>query len=101
EPSGWTFALGVVGAPHWIPYPGRRKAMAAVKFLRSSLARVIDDRRRTGGDRSDLVSMLLAATDPETGRRMTDEEIIDNLMTFITAGHETTALGLAWTFDLL
>ncbi|MFN7101189.1 MAG: cytochrome P450 [Pseudorhizobium sp.] len=101
EPSGWTFALGVVGAPHWMPYPGRRKAMAAVKFLRSSLARVIDDRRRTGGDRSDLVSMLLAATDPETGRRMTDEEIIDNLMTFITAGHETTALGLAWTFDLL
>lgn len=101
EPSGWTFALGVVGAPHWMPYPGRRKAMAAVKFLRSSLARVIDDRRRTGGDRSDLVSMLLAATDPETGRKMTDEEIIDNLMTFITAGHETTALGLAWTFDLL
>ncbi|MDE1168181.1 MAG: cytochrome P450 [Pseudomonas sp.] len=32
---------------------------------------------------------------------MTDGEIIDNLMTFITAGHETTALGLAWTFDLL
>ncbi len=32
---------------------------------------------------------------------MTDVEIIDNLMTFITAGHETTALGLAWTFDLL
>ena len=45
--------------------------------------------------------MLLAATDPETGRTMTDEEIVDNLMTFITAGHETTALGLAWTFHLL
>ena len=32
---------------------------------------------------------------------MTDDEITDNLLTFIAAGHETTALGLAWTFDLL
>ena len=46
-------------------------------------------------------AMLLAAADPEIGRTMTDEEIVDNLMTFITAGHETTALGLAWTFHLL
>jgi cytochrome P450 len=45
--------------------------------------------------------MLLSAADPETGRTMTDCEIIDNLMTFISAGHETTALALAWTFDLL
>lgn len=45
--------------------------------------------------------MLLEAKDPETGRMMSDTEIIDNLLTFITAGHETTALGLAWTFHLL
>lgn len=101
EPSGWTFALGVLGAPHWMPYPGRAKAMAAVKFLRSSLSRVIDQRRCGGEERHDLVSMLLSAKDPETGRTMSDDEMVDNLMTFITAGHETTALGLAWTFDLL
>lgn len=101
DPSGWNFALGVVGAPDWMPYPGRRKAMAAVAFLRSSLARVIEARRRGGEHRHDLVSMLLLAQDPETGRTMTDAEIADNLLTFITAGHETTALGLAWTFDLL
>ena len=101
RPSGWTFAFGVVGAPEWLPYPGRRKAMAAVRFLRSSLATVIDERRRSPNDRNDLVSMLLSAADPETGRTMTDGEILDNLMTFISAGHETTALGLAWTFDLL
>jgi cytochrome P450 len=100
-PTGWTFAFSVVGAPEWMPYPGRRKSRAAVTFLRSSLAGVIADRRKSGEDRHDLVSMLLAAVDPETGRTMSDEEIVDNLMTFITAGHETTALGLAWTFDLL
>nr|WP_235988657.1 cytochrome P450 [Pseudorhizobium endolithicum] len=101
DPSGWTFALGVIGAPDWMPYPGRRRALAAVKFLRSSLARVIAERRRGGEERNDLISMLLAAKDPETERTMTDDEMVDNLMTFITAGHETTALGLAWTFDLL
>lgn len=101
DPSGWTFAFGMIGAPEWLPFPGRSKARAAVSFLRSSLASVIEQRRREPIDREDLVSMLLTASDPETGRRMTDEEIIDNLMTFITAGHETTALGLAWTFHLL
>ena len=75
--------------------------MKAVEFLRSSLMSVLEERRRNPSDRQDLVSMLIAAADPETGRMMTDVEIIDNLMTFITAGHETTALGLAWTLDLL
>lgn len=101
RPSGWTFALGVVRAPDWTPYPGRQRAMRAVEFLRSSLMSVLEERRRNPSDRQDLVSMLISASDPETGRMMTDVEIIDNLMTFITAGHETTALGLAWTFDLL
>ncbi|SCX18556.1 Pentalenene oxygenase [Agrobacterium sp. DSM 25558] len=101
EPTGWNFALGLLHAPEWIPYPGRRKAQAAVEFLRSSLGSVIEKRRENPDDRHDLVNMLLAASDPETGRAMTNAEIVDNLMTFITAGHETTALGLAWTFDLL
>lgn len=101
RPSGWTFVLGVIGLPEWIPYPGRGRAMEAVKFLRSSLMSVIQERRRAPTERNDLVSMLLRASDPETGRTMTDSEIVDNLLTFITAGHETTALGLAWTFDLL
>ncbi|WP_246704092.1 cytochrome P450 [Rhizobium sp. P38BS-XIX] len=101
KPTGWKFALGLVGAPNWMPHPGREKAKAAVLFLRATLAKVIAERRRSGIERSDLVSMLLGASDPETGRTMNDEEIIDNLMTFITAGHETTALGLAWTLHLL
>ncbi|WP_275791141.1 cytochrome P450 [Pararhizobium gei] len=101
KPSGWTFALSVLGVPEWMPYPGRRKARASVLFLRSSLAAVIDARRRNPVATNDLVNMLLTAADPESGRMMSDEEIIDNLLTFITAGHETTALGLAWTFHLL
>ncbi|KQV35933.1 hypothetical protein ASC96_28865 [Rhizobium sp. Root1204] len=101
KPTGWTFALGLLRAPEWIPYPGRGKAEAAVEFLRSSLLSVIETRRKHPDDRHDLVNMLLSAADPETGRTMSDAEIVDNLMTFITAGHETTALGLTWTYDLL
>ncbi|CVI57863.1 MULTISPECIES: cytochrome P450 [Agrobacterium] len=101
KPTGWTFALAMLGAPEWLPHPGRRRARAAANYLRSSLAAVISERRRKPIERNDLVSMLLEAKDPETGRMMSDTEIIDNLLTFITAGHETTALGLAWTFHLL
>lgn len=100
-PTGWSFALGLLHAPEWMPYPGRRKADEAVTFLRTSLLGVIEKRRSTPDERHDLVNMLLSASDPETERKMTDDEVVDNLMTFITAGHETTALGLSWTFDLL
>ncbi|MFK0164318.1 cytochrome P450 [Rhizobium sp. NPDC090279] len=101
KPTGWKFAIGLLGLPDWMPHPGKEKARAAVAFLRATLGTVIAERRRSGEERSDLVSMLLEAADPETGRMMSDEEVINNLMTFITAGHETTALGLAWTFHLL
>jgi cytochrome P450 len=58
--------------------------------------------RRTGTEgRNDLLSLLLAARDAETGQAMTDRDVADNLLTFVTAGHETTALALTWTLYLL
>ncbi len=48
-----------------------------------------------------LLSLLLQAEDPDTGERFTDAEVRDELMTFLGAGHETTASGLAWTWMLL
>lgn len=101
KPTGWIFALSILDAPDWLPYPGRRRASAAAAYLRSAITRMIAERRRRPDGREDLVALLLAASDPESGRTMTDEEIADNLLTFVTAGHETTALGLAWTFLLL
>jgi cytochrome P450 len=101
KPTGWVFALSILNAPERLPYPGRRRAKAAADYLRSAITDMIAERRRSGQQREDLVSLLLAASDPESGRMMIDTEITDNLLTFITAGHETTALGLAWTFHLL
>jgi cytochrome P450 len=101
EPTGWVLALSILKAPDWIPYPGRRRAAAAASYLRSAITAMIAERRHNGESREDLVALLLGAIDPESGRTMTDGEIADNLLTFVTAGHETTALGLAWTFHLL
>jgi cytochrome P450 len=63
---------------------------------------MIDERRRSGVDRGDLLSMLLLATDVEgDGTGMSDLQLRDETMTIFLAGHETTANALAWTFYLL
>ncbi len=99
---GWPLALSLLGAPKWMPYPGSRKAAAGRAYLRGCMQAAIDARRAAGAaDGADLTSLMLDASDPETGQKMSDEQIIDNLLTFIAAGHETTALALTWSFWLL
>lgn len=98
---GWMAALATLRLPAWMPYPGRRAAMAGNRFLRREMARVIAERRARPGEVPDLLDFLIAASDPETGRAMTDEELADNLLTFVVAGHETTALALTWAFWLV
>jgi cytochrome P450 len=66
------------------------------------VARAIEDRRRHATGRADdLLDHMLKATDAETGRRMTPEELLHNMQFFIVAGHETTALALSWSLLLL
>jgi cytochrome P450 len=101
EATGWLFALSLLNLPEWTPYPGRRRTESSSRFLRDTIGRIAAARRSAHSETGDLIDMLLQASDPETGRTMTDDEITDNLLTFITAGHETTALALAWSFDLL
>ena len=62
----------------------------------------ISERRRAGDleEREDILSMLMLARDEE-GNELSDEELRDQLITLLVAGHETTATGLAWTFDAL
>ena len=65
-----------------------------------SLFALIDERRAAGADRDDVLAMLLEATH-EDGSPMSDEEIHDELLTLLVAGHETTATTLAWAFERL
>lgn len=98
---GWIAAYTTLKLPDWLPYPGRRRAMAGNRFLRAEMARVIAERRVTPSAVPDLLDALIAATDPEDGRAMTDAELADNLLTFVVAGHETTALALTWALWLV
>ncbi|MBX3186219.1 MAG: cytochrome P450 [Labilithrix sp.] len=90
----------LVPLPPAIPTPTNLKNRRAVARLDAVIYRIIRERRREGGDRGDLLSMLLAARDEEGGT-MDDRQIRDEAMTLFLAGHETTANALAWTFYLL
>lgn len=68
-------------------------------FDRAAVHRAIETYVRDAGSVS-LLDLLHGAEDPANGRRITTSEIRDNLLTFIVAGHETTALTLAWSFYL-
>jgi cytochrome P450 len=90
----------VVPMPPVIPTPANLTYRRAVSRLDDIVFRMIDERRREGGDRGDVLSMLLASRD-EDGTAMTDRQVRDEAMTLLLAGHETTANALAWTFLLL
>jgi cytochrome P450 len=62
---------------------------------------IINERRTSGQQKDDLLGMLMEATDEETGAGMTDKQLRDEVITIMLAGHETTAVNLAWTFTLL
>jgi cytochrome P450 len=85
-----------------LPLPQVRRFNRALARLDQTVYRIIEERRRTAGDRGDLLSMLLMAQDEEgDGTGMSDQQLRDEVITLFTAGHETTANALAWTFYLL
>jgi cytochrome P450 len=85
-----------------LPLPATLRFRKARARLDATIYRLIEERRRTGGDRGDLLSMLLVAQDTEgDGGGMTDVQLRDEAMTIFLAGHETTANALTWTWYLL
>lgn len=85
-----------------LPLPHTRRFNRARARLDAVVYRMIDERRASGEDRGDLLSMLMLARDVEgDGGGMSDEQLRDEAMTILLAGHETTANALAWTWDLL
>ncbi len=92
--------LDMFGAPPWLPRPWGGKGRLAAAALKKSAVNAIERRRASGEVRNDLLGLLLAARDPETGRGLSDDELRDNVVTFIGAGHETTALTLTFSLYL-
>jgi cytochrome P450 len=85
-----------------LPIPSTLRFRRAIERLDRTIYGIIAERRASGQDRGDLLSMLLLAQDFEgDGGSMTDRQVRDEAMTLFLAGHETTANGLAWTWYLL
>ncbi|WP_196222695.1 cytochrome P450 [Pseudooceanicola algae] len=100
--AGRVSLFDILGLPGWIPRPGRLFSSRTLRQMKAVADDAIDSRRArdTPPGTPDLMDLLLAAEDPQTGRRMNDRELADNLLTFIVAGHETTALTLGWALYL-
>ncbi len=82
-------------------HPKLKRAAKARRELSAIVRTMIGERRKTNQTRKDLLTLLFAAQDPETGLGMSDEQLRDEVMTLFLAGHETTANALAWTIYLL
>lgn len=101
ETMGKPDMLDMFGTPNWVPRPWGGKGRRRAAELQKSAVNAINRRRASGGQQKDLLGLLLAARDPETGRGLSDVELRDNVVTFIGAGHETTALTLTFALYLV
>jgi len=97
----WELMYGLVGLPSWMPHPWSWTLRRAANQLRGAVFDIITRRQAEGGGGGDLLGRLLAARDPETGEPMSMEQLINNLLTLLEAGHETTSRALSWTLYLL
>src|SRR5581483_3466907 len=95
-----------LGLPDFIPRLTRWKLRPALRLFDSAIDAIIEARRRhldtdPASVPRDLLTLLLEAHDPETGAGMSEAEVRSNIITFVAAGHETTANAIAWSLFLL
>ncbi|MBV1706235.1 MAG: cytochrome P450 [Hyphomicrobiales bacterium] len=106
ENQGKISPLDMLNAPDWIPRFNRYRAQPAINFFEEKVRQIIARRRAllaTPGAAvpRDILTLLLEAADPETGVGLSEAEVGANIVTFLGAGHETTANALSWTLFLL
>jgi len=106
EAIGQIDPFDVFGLPASMPRLGRFKARAALRVFDQAMDRLISVRRKQLEERPDdvardLLTLLLQAKDAETGERLSEAEVRSNILTFIAAGHETTANCVTWALFLL
>lgn len=94
----------ILGVPAFVPRLGQFAARRALGLFRNAVDTIIATRRRRLAEEApprDILSLLIEARDPETGRGLSEDEIKSNIITLIFAGHETTASAVIWSLVLL
>jgi cytochrome P450 len=99
-------ALDLFGVPKFVPRPGHRRLLRTMSYFESVIDTIINVRRKKiAADAenipNDLLTFLLCSLDPSTGRQLDPREVRSNILTFLSAGHETTANTLSWSIFLL
>jgi cytochrome P450 len=91
--------------PDWVPRLAQLRSQSSVRFFETAVDAIIARRKallaREADAPDDLLTLLLRAQDPQTGTGLSDKEVKANIVTFIAAGHETTANALTWALFLL
>jgi cytochrome P450 len=97
--------LDLLGLPASVPRLAQLRARSALRFFEAAIDEMINTRRERLKNQAslpnDILTHLLAALDPETGEGLTEAEVRSNILTFIHAGHETTANLITWSLFLL
>ena len=106
EEIGRIDPFDVLGVPSLIPRPRRRRLRPMLDLFEDTIETIISTRRQRiandpDGVPRDILTLLLEAKDPETGEPLSEVEIKANILTFIAAGHETTANCITWSLFLL
>jgi cytochrome P450 len=94
-------AMSPLAPPASWPTPDNRRAARARRALYEVVDELIAHRQRAGADGEDLLSRLLLARDPDTGEAMDLQQVRDEALIFLLAGHETTSTALTFTLHLL
>ena len=105
ETIGRLDPLDLLGAPKFLPRLGRLRGREPLAFFDAAVNDILAERKKLidsgAAPPADLLTLLMKAADPETGQGMSDADVRSNIVTFIGAGHETTANALTWTLYLL
>lgn len=99
--ANWWVVYKLLGLPHWLPRPGGRRMRAHEQRLREAVSNIVRQRKDSAAADNDLLGRMLRARDPDTGQSITDELLVDNIVSFLVAGYDTTAFALTWTLYLL
>ena len=94
-------AQATINLPLSWPLPANRRYQRGIAYLNGFITRAIGERRAGGAVQGDLLAMLMAAKDPETGEEMSDAQLYDEVLMLLLLGHQTAAMALTWTWYAL
>ena len=97
----WWIFNRMFGLPRSLPRPGKEKMRNHEQRLKQAVKSIVEERHQRPSNNSDLLGRLLQAKDPNTGKTMSVDRLVKNVIAFLVAGYDTTALAMTWALYLI